>query len=60
MSVSLDAMLVLLVLILDSTSDKLPKVKVPSISASFRIVTVLKWTSDKSPWKNLLLLNYQS
>ena len=39
-SVSLELIFVELVLILDSTSDKLPKVKVPSISASFRIVTV--------------------
>ena len=39
-SVTLDAMLVLLVLILDSTSESEPRVKVPSISASFKIVTV--------------------
>ena len=36
----LDAMLVELVLILDSTSEILPNVRVPSISASLRIVTV--------------------
>ena len=39
-SVSLELIFVELVLILDSTSDKRSKVKVPSISASFRIVTV--------------------
>ena len=43
-------MFVELVLILDSTSDKLPSAKVPSISASLRIVTVPEvWPSDKSP-----------
>ena len=34
------AILVVLVLMLDSTSDMLPSVKVPSISASLRTVTV--------------------
>ena len=40
MSLSLELMLVLLVLILDSTLDREPSVKVPSMSASFKIVTV--------------------
>ena len=36
----LDAIFVELVLILDSTSEIFPSVRVPSISASLRIVTV--------------------
>ena len=40
MSISLEVILVVLVLILDSTLDMLPSVKVPSISASLRTVTV--------------------
>ena len=40
MSVSLDEILVELVFMLDSTSDISPRVSVPSISASLRIVTV--------------------
>ena len=40
MSLSFELILVLLVLILDSTLDREPSVKVPSISASFKIVTV--------------------
>ena len=40
MSVSLEVMLAELALILDSTSDMLPSVRVPSISASLRTVTV--------------------
>ena len=40
MSVSLEVMLDVFVLILDSTSESEPRVKVPSISASLRIVTV--------------------
>ena len=39
-SVSFELMLVVLELISDSTSEIDPKVKVPSISASFKIVTV--------------------
>ena len=39
-SVSLEVMLVVLLLILDSTLDILPSERVPSISASLRIVTV--------------------
>ena len=39
-STSFELILVELVLILDSTSDIFPSVKVPSISASFSIVTV--------------------
>ena len=39
-SVSLDEILVEFVFILDSTSEMLPNVRVPSISASFKIVTV--------------------
>ena len=40
MSVSLDEILVEFVFILDSTSDISPRVSVPSISASLRMVTV--------------------
>ena len=40
MSVSLEVIFVVLLLMLDSTSDMLPSVKVPSISASLRTVTV--------------------
>ena len=39
-SESFEEMLVVLVLMLNSTSDMLPNVRVPSISASLRIVTV--------------------
>ena len=39
-SVLLELILVVFSLILDSTFDILPKVNVPSISASFRMVTV--------------------
>ena len=39
-SASLDEILVELVFMLDSTSDISPRVSVPSISASLRIVTV--------------------
>jgi hypothetical protein len=39
-SESFEEMLVVLVLMLDSTSEMLPNVKVPSISASLSIVTV--------------------
>jgi hypothetical protein len=43
-------MLVVLLLIEDSTSVISPRVKVPSISASLRIVTVPEvWPRDKSP-----------
>ena len=50
MSVSLELMLDALVLMLDSTSVKAPNAKVPSMSASLRIVTVPEvWPKDKSP-----------
>ena len=50
MSVTLELMLVELVLMLDSTSVKSPNAKVPSISASLRMVTVPEvWPNDKSP-----------
>ena len=50
MSVSLEAMLVELVLILDSTFEILPNVRVPSMSASLRMVTVPEvWPKDRSP-----------
>ena len=50
MSVSLDEILVELVFILDSTLDISPRVRLPSISASLRIVTVPEvCPKDKSP-----------
>ena len=50
MSVSFELIFEVLVLMLDSTSDKLPKVKVPSMSASFRMVTVPEvLPSERSP-----------
>ena len=50
MSVSLELMLDVFVLMLVSTSESEPRVKVPSISASFRMVTVPEvWPSDRSP-----------
>ena len=50
MSVSLELILDVFVLMLDSTSESEPRVKVPSISASLRIVTVPEvWPSDRSP-----------
>ena len=49
-SASLDEILVEFVFILDSTSEIFPNVKVPSISASLRIVTVPEvCPKDKSP-----------
>ena len=44
------AMLLMLALRLDSTSVKLPKANTPSISASFKILTVPEvWPRDRSP-----------
>ena len=49
-SESLELIFVLLVLMLDSTSDTEPSVSVPSISASFKIVTVPEvWPNERSP-----------
>ena len=50
MSVTLVVMLVALELISDSTSEIEPSVRVPSISASLRTVTVPEvWPRSKSP-----------
>ena len=49
-SESLELMFVVFELILASTSDILPNVRVPSMSASLRTVTVPEvWPKDKSP-----------
>ena len=63
MSVSVELIFEVLVLILDSTSDKLPKVKVPSMSASLSIVTVPEVCPrdrspvEKSPYKRFRSVN---
>ena len=60
MSVSLEVMLVVLALILDSTLESEPSVKVPSMSASFLMVTApevcpsSRSPVEKSPYNKLL------